>query len=174
MTEHGAAVVGAGFIGPIHIEGLRRAGIRILGILGSTPEKSRLVADRFGIPRAYTDYTELLRDPDVTAVHIATPNRLHFEQASAALKAGKHVLCEKPLAMTSAETAELLRLAHNSGRAAGVCYNIRFNRCAWRWPSERDKARSARSGISPEATPRIGCTTQRTSTGGCRLPRVGH
>ncbi len=140
MIEHGAAVVGAGFIGPVHIEGLRRAGIRIQGILGSTPEKSRKIADHFRISRAYTDYTELLQDPDVTAVHIATPNRLHFGQASAALKAGKHVLCEKPLAMTSAETGELVRLAHNSGRAAGVCYNIRF------YPLCLEMAERAREG----------------------------
>lgn len=126
MTQYGAAVVGTGFIGPVHIEGLRRAGIRVLGILGSTPEKSQQVADRLGVPRAYADYSELLRDPDAIAVHIATPNRLHFEQTSAALKAGKHVLCEKPLAMTSTETSELVRLARDAGRAAGVCYNLRF------------------------------------------------
>src|SRR5579875_668988 len=140
MTQLGVAVLGAGFIGPIHIEGLRRAGIRIQGILGSTLEKTRLVADRFAIPRAYTDYTELLRDPEVTAVHIATPNRLHCDQASAALKAGKHVLCEKPLAMTPAQTSELVRLARNSGRAAGVCYNIRF------YPLCLEMAERAREG----------------------------
>lgn len=140
MTQQGAAVVGAGFIGPVHIEGLRRAGIRIIGILGSTPEKSRQVADRFSVPRAYNDYTELLRDSNVTAVHIATPNRLHFEQASAALKAGKHVLCEKPLAMTSAETTELVRLAQRCGRAAGVCYNVRF------YPLCLEMAERARQG----------------------------
>jgi predicted dehydrogenase len=140
MTQYGVAVVGTGFIGPVHIEGLRRAGIPILGVLGSTPEKSRHIAGRFGIPRAYTDYTELLGDPDVRAVHIATPNRLHFGQASAALKAGKHVLCEKPLAMTSAETTELVRLAHDSGRAAGVCYNIRF------YPLCLEMAERAREG----------------------------
>jgi predicted dehydrogenase len=154
MTQHGVAVVGAGFIGPVHIEGLRRAGIRILGILGSTPKKSRLAADRFGIPRAYADYTELLRDPDVTAVHIATPNRLHFEQASAALKAGKHVLCEKPLAMTSAETSELVRLAHNSDRAAGVCYNIRF------YPLCLEMAERARDGTLGEVWHIAGSYTQ--------------
>jgi predicted dehydrogenase len=141
MTQHGAAVVGTGFIGPVHIEGLRRAGIPIIGILGSTPEKSRRIADRFGVPRGYTDYTELLRDPDVIAVHIATPNRLHFGQASAALQAGKHILCEKPLAMTSAETTELVRLARDFGRAAGVCYNIRF------YPLCLEMAERAREGI---------------------------
>jgi predicted dehydrogenase len=140
MTQHGAAVVGTGFIGRVHIEGLRRAGIRVLGVLGSTPEKSRQIADHFRIPRAYTDYTELLRDPELAVVHIATPNRLHFGQALAALRAGKHVLCEKPLAMTSAETSELVRLAHDFGRAAGVCFNIRF------YPLCLEMAERARQG----------------------------
>lgn len=121
-----AAVVGTGFIGPVHVEGLRRAGVRVAGIVGSSPEKSNATAERLGLPRGYESFDELLRDDSVSAVHLTTPNRCHFEQAAAALRAGKHVLCEKPLAMTSAESAELVRLARESGCAAGVAYNIRF------------------------------------------------
>ena len=83
-------------------------------------------ADALGIPAAYDSYDDLLRDPNVQAVHIATPNRLHFEMASAALRAGKHVVCEKPLAMNSQESAALVKLAAESRVAAGVAYNIRF------------------------------------------------
>ena len=137
---HSAAVLGTGFIGPVHVEGLRRAGIHVAGILGSTPAKSRAVAERLGVPRAYDDFADVLGDPTVTAVHVATPNRLHFAQAAAALEAGKHVLCEKPLGMTSAETAELVRLAAASGRAAGVCYNVRF------YPLCLEMAERARDG----------------------------
>ena len=121
-----AAVVGTGFIGPVHVEGLRRAGVQVAGIVGSSPEKSKTAAERLGLPRGYESFDELLRDDLVSAVHLTTPNRFHFEQAAAALRAGKHVLCEKPLAMTSAESTELVRLARESGCAAGVAYNIRF------------------------------------------------
>jgi len=121
-----AAVLGTGFIGPVHVEALKRAGVRVAGILGSSPEKSASAAASLGLDRAYESLDEVLNDPQVDVVHAATPNRLHFEQASAILNAGKHVLCEKPLGMTSAETAELVKLAKSSGLAAGVAYNIRF------------------------------------------------
>jgi predicted dehydrogenase len=121
-----AAVVGAGFIGPVHVEGLRRAGVSVAGIVGSSPAKSAEAADRLGLPRGYASFEEVLGDPTVDCIHLTTPNRLHFEQAAVALRAGKHVMCEKPLAMTSRESAELVRLAKASGRAAGVAYNIRF------------------------------------------------
>lgn len=121
-----AVVVGTGFIGPVHVEGLRRAGVHVAGIVGSSPEKSQLAAEQLGLPRGYATLNDVLADPAVDSVHLATPNRLHFAQAAAVLRAGKHVLCEKPLAMTSAETAELVRIAAESARAAGVAYNIRF------------------------------------------------
>ena len=121
-----AAIVGTGFIGPVHAEGLRRAGVRIAGILGSSPEKSRAAAERLGLPRGYLSLAELLADASIEVVHLTTPNQHHFAQASAVLRAGKHVLCEKPLAMNSSETAELVKLAATTGRVAGVCYNIRF------------------------------------------------
>jgi predicted dehydrogenase len=120
------AILGTGFIGPVHIEALRRAGQQVVGILGSTPEKSRQAAERHGIPRGYASLDEVLRDGEVDSVHITTPNRFHFEQAAACLRAGKHVMCEKPLATTSSESAELVKIAADSGRAAGVAYNIRF------------------------------------------------
>ncbi len=127
MTQpQSAVVVGTGFIGPVHVEGLRRAGVHVAGIVGSTPEKSRTAAERLGLPRGYATLDEVLADKSVAAVHLTTPNRFHFEQAAAVLRAGKHVLCEKPLAMNSVESAELVRIAAASGLAAGVAYNIRF------------------------------------------------
>jgi predicted dehydrogenase len=126
MPAPAAAIAGTGFMGPAHAEGLRRLGVPVVGILGSTPEKSRRAAEALAVPRAYASYDELLADPDVQVVHVTTPNRLHHPMARAALERGKHVLCEKPLAMTSAESAELVELARRTGRAAGVNYNIRF------------------------------------------------
>lgn len=121
-----AAVAGTGFIGPVHVEGLRRAGVDVVGILGSTPEKSQLSATDLGIEKTYASFDEVIADADIDCVHLATPNRLHFEQAKACIAAGKHVLCEKPLAMNSDESSELVRLAANSKVACGVNYNIRY------------------------------------------------
>lgn len=124
--NHKAAVIGTGFIGPVHIEALQRAGVEVVGVLGSSPTKSVAAAEKLQLSRAYQSLEELLQDPRVDCVHIASPNQAHFEQASRCLKAGKHVLCEKPLAMNSAESAELVELAKQCGRAAGVNYNIRY------------------------------------------------
>jgi predicted dehydrogenase len=121
------AVVGIGFIGPVHIEALRRAGVTVRGILGQSAEETRKAAAALNVPVAYDNYDDLLRDPDIHAVHLATPNRLHYPMTSAALEAGKHVMCEKPLAMNTAESAALVQLAQSRpAQAAGVNYNMRF------------------------------------------------
>ena len=122
-----AAVIGAGFIGPVHVEGLRRAGVRVKGIAGISPEEARKAAAALGLPHAYRDVDELLADPEVHSVHLASPNRLHHAHAMAALSAGKHVVCEKPLAMTSAQTSELAAEAgKRPSQVAAVNYNLRF------------------------------------------------
>ena len=126
MSVQGVAVAGTGFIGPVHIEGLRRAGQNVVGVLGSTPVKSRQIAAQLGLATGYESFDEILRDGRVQAVHIATPNRLHFDMAARALRAGRHVICEKPLAMNSGESGELVRIAADAGVAAAVAYNIRF------------------------------------------------
>ncbi len=126
MSPEGIALVGTGFIGPVHVEALRRLGRPVVGVLGSAPERAQAQARALGIPRAYANYDELLADPAVGAVHITSPNRYHFEQGKRALAAGKHVICEKPLAMTTQESAELVALAAQAPVVAAVCYNVRF------------------------------------------------
>jgi predicted dehydrogenase len=126
MPTNGTAIIGTGFIGPVHVEALRRLNRSVVGILGSTPEKSHRAAAALGIPRAYDRYDDVLKDRDVSVVHLASPNRLHFEQCKQAIAAGKHVVCEKPLAMTARETGELMRLAEHSSVVTAVCYNVRF------------------------------------------------
>ena len=118
-----AAVVGTGFIGVVHVEALRRLGVEVVGVVGSSPERA---AAKEGLPAPYPSFEAMLADASVEVVHLTTPNHLHFEQARAALAAGKHVVCEKPLAMTSAETAELVRLADESGLVHAVNFNVRF------------------------------------------------
>ena len=127
MRPRGVAVAGTGFIGPVHVEAVRRLGHRVVGVLGSTPAKGRAAADALGVPAAYDSLAALLADPAVEVVHLATPNRHHLAQAKAVLEAGKHVVVEKPLAMTAAESAGLVRLAASRPtQVAAVNYNVRF------------------------------------------------
>ncbi len=125
-SEVGVAVIGSGFIGTVHIEALRRLGVRVHGILGSSPERTSARAHELGVPRAYGSLDELLDDSDVEVVHVTSPNHLHHPQVTAIVGAGRHVVCEKPLAMTSDESGELVRLAAAGGRVNAVNFNIRF------------------------------------------------
>ncbi len=122
----GAAVIGTGFIGSVHIGALRRLGIPIRGVLGSSAARGAARATDLGIARAYGSLDELLDDPSVAVVHVTSPNHAHHAQVKRILSAGRHVICEKPLAMTSAQSAEMLDIARASGLIAAVCYNIRF------------------------------------------------
>ena len=121
-----AAVVGTGFIGVVHVEALRRLGIEVTGVVGSSPERAAEKARAEALPDPYPSFEAMLDDPAVDVVHLTTPNHLHAEQVRATLAAGKHVVCEKPLGMDSTETAELLRLAEQSGLVHAVNFNIRF------------------------------------------------
>ncbi len=126
MYNIGVAVVGAGFIGPVHVEALRRLGLPVRGILGCDDAESQRAMKAIGLPKAYGSLDEVLADSSVQAVHLAVPNVLHYEFAKRAITAGKHVLCEKPLAMTSEQSGELVELAKGKKLAAAVCYNVRF------------------------------------------------
>src|SRR5450830_639953 len=119
-------VVGLGFIGPAHIEGIRRQGVEVHGIAEFTPELAREKAKELNIPVAYSSYEEMLADPDIDAVHVCSPNFLHFPQAKMALLAGKHVVCEKPLTITSAEAKELVELAREKKLVNAINFNLRF------------------------------------------------
>jgi predicted dehydrogenase len=126
LSEIGAAVIGSGFIGTVHIEGLRRLGVPVRGLLGSSPERGARRAEALGLPRAYESLDQLLEDPAVEVVHVTSPNHLHTPQVEAILAAGRHVICEKPLAMTSDESARLVAQAGAAGTVAAVNFNIRF------------------------------------------------
>src|ERR1700739_2635651 len=118
MKKLKAAIFGIGFMGRVHTEALRRLGnIEVTGGGGRTAEAERRFADGLGIERATGDYHDLLADPELDAVHICTPNELHFPMAQAAMQAGKHVLCEKPLASTIAEANKMIAMAKEKGLA---------------------------------------------------------
>jgi predicted dehydrogenase len=126
IAEVGAAVIGTGFIGTVHVEQLRRIGVRVRGVLGSTPERGEERAATLGVERAYPSLEALLDDGTVDVVHVTSPNHLHVPQARRILEAGRHVVCEKPLAMAAADSAGLVELAERSGLVNAVNFNIRF------------------------------------------------
>lgn len=121
-----AAVIGAGFIGTVHVEALRRLGVDVVGLLASSGERGTARAIELGVPRAYADLDDLLADDRVQVIHVTSPNEFHYSQVKAALAAGRHVVCEKPLSLTSVESAELCNLASRSGLVAAVNFNLRF------------------------------------------------
>ncbi len=125
-SDINAVVAGTGFIGPVHVEALKRLGINVIGVMGSSAAKSDAARKSLGLKKAYATFTDILQDEAVNAVHLAVPNILHYEMAKKTLQAGKHIMCEKPLAMTSGESEELVTIAKASGLQAGVCYNTRF------------------------------------------------
>ena len=122
IDELKAGVVGTGFIGAVHIDALRRLGVEVTGVVGSTPERAQ--AKR--LAPVYESYEALLADERVDVVHLTTPNNLHHPQVKAALEADKHVVCEKPLALTAAESGELLELAERRRLVHCTNFNIRF------------------------------------------------
>src|SRR5580765_1427510 len=126
FMNHVAAVIGAGFVGKAHIEALRRIPVRVKGTLVSSGDRSSAAAKALGLERAYSSVDEIAADPEITAVHICTPNYLHFSQSATLLRAGKHVMCEKPLAMDSRESAQLVALAKETNRVDGVAHNLRY------------------------------------------------
>jgi predicted dehydrogenase len=113
-----AALVGTGFIAAVHVDALRRLGVDVLGVVGSSPDR----AAEAGLGNVYGSLGELLEDDRIDVVHLTTPNHLHYPQVKRALAAGKHVVCEKPLALTAAESRELVELAD----AAGVVHCTNF------------------------------------------------
>src|SRR6266568_1025978 len=124
--KQAAAVIGLGFVGRAHLEALRRVGVPVRGMLGGSRERDEQLRESLGLPRAYASLDDLAADPSVTVVHVCTPNHVHFDQATRMLRAGKHVLCEKPLAMDSRESEMLVKLAKDCRRVGGVAYNLRY------------------------------------------------
>jgi predicted dehydrogenase len=126
MEKVKVGIIGTGFIGPTHIEAIRRLGfVEIVGLAESSQEAAEKKAAELGIPKAYGDYRDMLRDSEIHVVHNCTPNHLHFSINKEIILAGKHVLSEKPLAMSSKESAELLALAKKHGVVHGVNFNYR-------------------------------------------------
>lgn len=121
-----AAVIGVGFIGTAHVEALRRLNYVEVDAIADDTQQIAGKATQLGVKKYFTDYKELLSDPDIESVHICTPNVFHYAMAKDALMAGKHVICEKPLTTTRSEAEELLNLARDKGLVHATNFNVRF------------------------------------------------
>lgn len=126
FNEVKAGVIGVGFIGVAHIEALRRLGVEVAGVVGSSPTRATEKADALGLGRVYESVEMMAEDPEIDVVHVASPNYAHAEQVRILLAAGKHVICEKPLALDATDTADLVARAASTGLVNAVCFNIRF------------------------------------------------
>jgi predicted dehydrogenase len=126
MSDLRVAIAGTGFIGRVHARSARLAGATLVGVSASTPERGEDAAKQLGAERSFASAEELVVADDIDVVHICTPNHLHAPLAKSALEAGKHVVCEKPLAMSSAEAEELVQIARGVERVASVPFVYRF------------------------------------------------
>src|SRR4051812_35800487 len=113
------AIAGTGFIGAVHARSARLAGACLVGVAASSPERGLLAAAALGAERSFATAEELVEAADVDVVHICTPNHLHLPLAEAALAAGKHVICEKPLATDVAGAERLVAAPASAGRGGG-------------------------------------------------------
>ena len=122
----GVGIIGAGFIGRVHVKAARLAGARVVGVVDSSPSSSEALANDLRVDRVFDQAADLIADPDVRVVHICVPNYLHAQLVADALAAGKHVICEKPLATTSASAARLVDLAASAGLIGAVPFAYRY------------------------------------------------
>ncbi len=128
MTRIGMGLVGPGFVGAHHIDAVRRLGfVDVVAVAASSDASARRKADALEVPKAYGSFEALVADPDVHVVHNTTPNYLHVPVILAALARGKHVISDKPLAMTAADARQLLDAANKAGVVHAVTFNYRGN-----------------------------------------------
>ncbi|HIE09463.1 MAG TPA: Gfo/Idh/MocA family oxidoreductase [Armatimonadetes bacterium] len=135
MSELGVGIVGYGFIGKVHAYCHKAMWFyydpvplktRLVAVCTARPETAERAKEHGGFEFATTDYRELVEHPQVEIVHCCTPNKFHREVCVAALEAGKHVYCDKPLAMNVREAEEMVRAAERSGKVHMVTFQYRF------------------------------------------------
>jgi predicted dehydrogenase len=132
MATKGIAIVGAGMIGAAHAAGYRTYLPRVAGlsakldlVCNENAELAAKLAQNWGFARAVGDWRAVIDDPEIGVVSVCLPNFLHAEVTQAALKAGKHVLCEKPLARSAQEARGTFELARSSPGRSGTVFNYR-------------------------------------------------
>jgi predicted dehydrogenase len=126
MKRVKTAILGSGFMGRVHLEAVRRLGhVDVVAIASVDMPSAQKLASEFNIERVESDYHKVIADPSVKAVHICTPNSLHYQMAKDALAARKNLLCEKPLATSLLDAKELVELAARLG-----CATLSITTCA--------------------------------------------
>jgi len=126
MSINAVAVIGTGFIGTVHVEAIRRTGNHVKGVLSGSEKSTALASKKLKLSKAYKSIEEICGDSDISVVHVTSPNALHLDQVEKLIAAGKHVVCEKPLALSATEGVHLLALAENAGVVHALCFNSRF------------------------------------------------
>jgi len=122
-----AAVIGTGYIGPAHIEAVRRiGGAEVVAVAEASQDLAEKKAELLGIPRAYGDYKKMIEREKPDIVDNCTPNPLHYKVNCDILKAGIHVISEKPLRMNTRESSALVKLAQKTGLVNAVNFNYRY------------------------------------------------
>lgn len=139
-ADYRAAIVGTGFMGRVHARAVQVAGGRVVGAVGSSRERAAAVRAELQADAVYATLDELLDSADVDVVHVCTPNHLHEPVVLAALDAGKHVVCEKPLATSSGAAEAMTSAAREAGRVAAVPFVYRFH------PMVREARERVRAG----------------------------
>src|SRR4051812_37985505 len=137
-----AGIAGTGFIGAVHARSARLAGSRLVGVAASSPQSAQRAAVALGAERAFDSALQLVESPDVDVVHVCTPNHLHVPLAEAALAAGKHVVCEKPIALDGDGAQGLTDAASAAQKVAGVPFVYRY------YPTVREARERVRAGVS--------------------------
>ena len=165
-----AIVVGAGVIGRVHVDALRLNNVEVASLIASSPARGREAAAELGVARWDPDLETALANTRADAVHIATPNVLHHGMAVAALEAGKHVICEKPLTNTTAEAADLHARTRGSDRVHAVCFNNRFYPLVQESPRDSAPATWAVSLRSARRSWMTGCGRAPMAAGGSTRP----
>lgn len=134
MPKNGIAIIGAGMIGAAHAHGYRTylprftegiEGLSLTTICDENQSLARTTASTYGFDKVESDWKAVLSDPDIGIVSIALPNFLHLDVVLAALEHGKHVICEKPLALNAADALTLYRKSQTAGRCAATVFNYR-------------------------------------------------
>lgn len=123
----GVGIVGGGFMAAVHSRAARSARARLVGLCSSMPSRAQAAAEVLGVERGYESLDALLENDEIDVVHVCTPNALHAEQAEAIVRAGKHVVCEKPLATNVTDAARLTDAAASASLTATVPFVYRFN-----------------------------------------------
>lgn len=127
MAKIKTAVIGTGFMGKVHAEAIRRLGnVEIAAVASVDDQTAKAFGDAIGVEHTTGDYRKILADPAIQAVHIVTPNALHYPMCKEALEAGKNVVCEKPFTVSVAEAEELVQLAAKTGLANCLEHNLRY------------------------------------------------